>query len=72
MAELVQHRVNGLLLDEVTNVTELAGHMESLLRDRRWATELGCTARKSVEPMSWDPVAERTMRVYEELLRKRN
>src|SRR5437870_1575205 len=31
-AELVQHRVNGLLLDDVTNVTELAGHMESLLR----------------------------------------
>ena len=71
-AELVQHGVNGLLLDDVTNVAELAGHMESMLRDPRWAAELGCAARKSVEPMSWDPVADRTMCVYEELLRKRN
>jgi UDP-glucose:(heptosyl)LPS alpha-1,3-glucosyltransferase len=70
-AELVQHGVNGLLLDGVTDVSELAGHMDSLLRDPRWAAELGDAARKSVEPMSWDPVADRTMRVYEELLQKR-
>jgi UDP-glucose:(heptosyl)LPS alpha-1,3-glucosyltransferase len=71
-AELVQHGVNGLLLDDVTDVSELAGHMDSLLRDPSWAAELGDAARRSVEPMSWDPVADRTMRVYEELLRKRN
>jgi UDP-glucose:(heptosyl)LPS alpha-1,3-glucosyltransferase len=67
-SELIQHGVNGLLLDDLTNVTELAGHMDSLSRDPRWAAGLGRAARKTVEPMSWDAVARQTMRVYEGLL----
>jgi UDP-glucose:(heptosyl)LPS alpha-1,3-glucosyltransferase len=72
VSEIIQHGVNGLLLEDVTSVTELAGHMRSLLREPRRAAELGRSARKSVEPMSWDVVAERTMRVYQELLGKPN
>jgi UDP-glucose:(heptosyl)LPS alpha-1,3-glucosyltransferase len=71
-SELIQHGVNGLLLEDVTSVPELARHMRSLLQAPRWAAELGDAARKSVEPMSWDAVARQTMRVYQELLRNSN
>ena len=67
-SELIQHGVNGLLLDDAGSVPELAGHMESLQRDRRWAAELGCAARKSVESLSWDVVAEQTEQVYKDLV----
>jgi UDP-glucose:(heptosyl)LPS alpha-1,3-glucosyltransferase len=71
-SELIKHGQNGLLLEDVSNTAELAGHMDSLQRDRRWAAGLGCAARKTVEPMSWDAVAAETMRVYEKLLRSKN
>ena len=71
-AELIQHGFNGLLLEDVASVPELAQHMNSLLSDRPWAAKLGCAARKTVESMSWDTVAAQTMRVYEELLERRN
>lgn len=71
-SELIQHGVNGLLLNDPTSVEELAGHMQSIARDRCWAAGLGCAARKTVEPMSWDAVAEQTMRVYRELLTSSN
>jgi UDP-glucose:(heptosyl)LPS alpha-1,3-glucosyltransferase len=71
-SELIHHGINGLLLNDVRSVQELAGHMMSLQHDRCWASELGKAARKSVEPMSWDAVAEQTMRVYREYLRKSN
>ncbi len=70
-AELIQHGVNGLLLDDVTSVPELSRHMLSLTQDRKWAAELGRAARESVEPLSWDAVAERTMDVYQTFLRNR-
>jgi UDP-glucose:(heptosyl)LPS alpha-1,3-glucosyltransferase len=69
-SELIQHGVNGLILREVTDVGELAGHMQTLRDNRSKAAELGSEARKSVESMSWDAVAQQTMGVYEELLRR--
>jgi UDP-glucose:(heptosyl)LPS alpha-1,3-glucosyltransferase len=71
VSEIIRHDVNGLLLEDPTNVAELARHMQFLLSNRKRAAELGCEARKTVEPMSWDAVAEQTMKVYEELLAKR-
>jgi len=67
-SELIQHGVNGLLLDDVARPEELARHMRSLLEDRRRAVEMGCAGRQTVKKLTWDTVAEQTMRVYEELL----
>lgn len=67
-SELIQNGVNGLVLEDSTSVGELAGHMRSLREDRHRAAGLGCHARKSVEPMSWDAVAAQTMQVYRELV----
>jgi UDP-glucose:(heptosyl)LPS alpha-1,3-glucosyltransferase len=71
-SELIEHDVNGLLLNNVHNALELANHMRSLQADRGWASGLGCSARKTVESMSWDAVAEKTMQVYQEYLRNAN
>jgi UDP-glucose:(heptosyl)LPS alpha-1,3-glucosyltransferase len=71
VAELIRHGVNGLLLEDVTSHEELAGHMRSLQQDRLWAERLGRAGRETVEKMTWDSVAEQTLRVYEKLLHKR-
>jgi UDP-glucose:(heptosyl)LPS alpha-1,3-glucosyltransferase len=71
-AELIEHGVNGLVLENAAGIEELSSHMASLMQNRGWAAELGSAARKTVEPMSWDAVAVQTMQVYEELLTRRN
>jgi UDP-glucose:(heptosyl)LPS alpha-1,3-glucosyltransferase len=70
VAELIRHGANGLLLEDVTSHSELARHMRSL-QDREWAEELGRAGRKTVESLTWDAVAEQTMAVYMDLIRKR-
>jgi len=71
VAELIRHGVNGLLLEDVTSDTELAGHMRSLQQDRQWAELLGHAGRETVEEMTWVSVAAQTLRVYEGMLRGR-
>jgi len=61
VAELIEHGVNGLLLDDFTSVSELAEKMEAAAaaRDR-----LGRAARRSMETRSWEQAARETMAVY--------
>jgi len=68
-AELVDDGRNGLILQNLSSAAELAAHMDRLERDRAGAGQLGCAARKSIEAMSWDVVAEETMRVYQKVAR---
>ena len=67
--ELITDQVNGLVLNDATSVEELAGHMRFLESDRESAAALGSAARSTVEALSWDEVAGRTIRVYEDVLR---
>jgi UDP-glucose:(heptosyl)LPS alpha-1,3-glucosyltransferase len=71
VAELIQPGVNGLLLEDVLSDEELARHMLSLSQDPAWAESLGRGARKTIEVLTWDVVAEQTLDVYRELLDKR-
>jgi len=70
--ELIQHGINGLALEDAASVAELAYHMQTLARDRHRASGIGCRARQSVESMSWEAIAARTMEVYREVLREPN
>lgn len=70
-SELIEHGVNGLVLQDFTDEAELAGHMASLEAHREYAVKLGTAGRATVERLSWDSVAEKTMCVYQELLNKR-
>jgi UDP-glucose:(heptosyl)LPS alpha-1,3-glucosyltransferase len=67
--ELITDQVNGLVLNDATSVEELAGHMRFLESDPGRAASLGAAARSSVETLSWDEIAGRTMCVYEDVLR---
>src|SRR6202142_910308 len=67
VSELIQHGVNGLLLDDYSDAAELAQKMQLLIDDRALALRLGRAARHTVEKHSWDAAAERTMQVYREL-----
>jgi UDP-glucose:(heptosyl)LPS alpha-1,3-glucosyltransferase len=71
VSELIQPGVNGLLLDDMSSDAEWAGHMRSLSSDRPWAEALGRAARKTIEELTWDRVAEQTLDVYYALLDKR-
>jgi glycosyltransferase involved in cell wall biosynthesis len=68
-AELIRHHENGLLLQDYASVDELTSHMRFLLSDPERASEIGAAARRSVEGMSWDAVAQQTMAVYQEAAR---
>jgi len=67
-AELIDHGVNGLLLDDFTNIDELARKMELLQHDRAYAARMGAAARRTAEKYSWDTIAEQTMQVYRRVL----
>jgi glycosyltransferase involved in cell wall biosynthesis len=71
VSELVQHGHNGLLLNDINSSQELAGHMRMIQDDRRLAGEMGQAGRKTVEKLTWDLVAEQTLGVYENLVRRR-
>jgi UDP-glucose:(heptosyl)LPS alpha-1,3-glucosyltransferase len=71
-SEIIQHGVNGLLLEDAISTEELAANMLYLSVDPSRAAAIGRAARKSVEPMTWQAIAERTMRVYEQLLENSN
>jgi glycosyltransferase involved in cell wall biosynthesis len=70
VSELIQPGVNGLLLDDVTDDEELARHMRSLYDDPLWAQALGRAARRTIEELTWDRVAEQTLEVYRAQLNK--
>lgn len=71
VAELIRPKENGLLLDDVTSHVELARHMRSIADDPSWAAALGRAGRATVEKLTWDAVADRTLDVYYQLLARR-
>ena len=66
-AELIQDGVNGLLLEDFSDTSELAEKMRLLITERPLARRLGAAARHTAEQHSWDVTAAETMRVYEHL-----
>lgn len=71
-SELIEHGINGLLLDDAADHAELAQHMNCLQADRSWAAKLGRAARVTAEGLSWDAIAQKTMCVYQEVVAGRN
>jgi UDP-glucose:(heptosyl)LPS alpha-1,3-glucosyltransferase len=63
-SELISPGQNGIVLEDPGNYQELAHHMNYLRSDRWRAARMGRIARDSIEHLSWDTVAERTMAVY--------
>jgi UDP-glucose:(heptosyl)LPS alpha-1,3-glucosyltransferase len=71
VSELIEHGVNGLLLDDVTSSAELAGHMRRLQQDPEGTERLSRAGRETISRFTWDAVARQTLEVYDTLLEKR-
>jgi len=63
-AELIDHKVDGVLLDEPTDQAAIAREITLLLREPEQAREMGRLARSKVEHYSWDYVVRGTEAVY--------
>lgn len=71
VSELIEHGVNGLLLEDANSSAELAGHMFRLQHDAEGTERLSRAGRETIARFTWDAVAERTLEVYESLLGRR-
>jgi UDP-glucose:(heptosyl)LPS alpha-1,3-glucosyltransferase len=67
-SELVQHEKNGLILEDAWDERSLARHLQSLMNEPTLRQQLGDSARESMLTKTWDEVATRTLKVYEQVL----
>ena len=67
-AELIKDGVNGLLLEDPTDVCELATTLEPLLADASLRRRLGKEAQATAGQYSWSLVAQQTVDIYKDLL----
>ena len=67
-AELISDGVDGLLIQEPRDVTELSAKLGALLKDAHLRTRLGRQARRTALQYPWDRVARETEEVYERVL----
>lgn len=67
-AELIKDGVNGLLLEDPTDVCELATKLEPLLADASLRRRLGEEAQATAGQYSWSLVAKQTVDIYKDLL----
>ena len=71
-ADVIIDGVNGLLLRDPSDVSDLAAKIELLLSNARLGKTMGVRARKAAEKLSWDAVAEKTLEVYNRILSRPN
>lgn len=69
-AEIMTDGYDGMLLLNPENPNEIAEKIELLVRDEKLRENIGRGARKTSEKYSWDYVTERTLEVYEEVLKR--
>ena len=70
-AELINDGVDGLLIQEPKDVTELSSKLGALLKNAQLRTRLGRQARRTALKYPWDRVARETEEVYERVARGR-
>lgn len=64
--ELIQEGYNGFFIKR--NPQNIAEKICMLIEDKKLLKKMGKNARKTAERYSWDKIAEKTMKVYEELV----
>jgi len=68
--DAVEPGKNGLLIDDPTNVMEIAEKMSILIEDENLRKQMGRNARRTAKKFTWDETAKRTLEVYEEILKR--
>ncbi len=67
-SELIRNEENGLLLDSPFDEHDVARQLRRLTTAPTERERLGAAARRTVETLTWDEVARRTMNVYRQTL----
>jgi UDP-glucose:(heptosyl)LPS alpha-1,3-glucosyltransferase len=67
-AEIMDDLTDGVLVDDPSDTSRLAGHVRSLMADARRRQAMCEHARRKVEAYSWDRAAAETIKVYERVL----
>jgi UDP-glucose:(heptosyl)LPS alpha-1,3-glucosyltransferase len=70
-AELITDGRDGILLNDCKNAGEIRDAILSLLNAPDKGASIGREAQKTAERYSWDVIAEKTYRLYEEILREK-
>ena len=67
-AELINDGIDGLLINDPTNIAEISAKLGALLREEALRRRLGGLARRAALHNSWDGVARKTLEVYDRVL----
>ena len=67
VSEIITEGEDGILLDNPADPEEIAHRIIPLILDKDLRLKIGQKARKKVESMSWDKMAEETVNLYEEI-----
>ena len=70
-ADLITDGVDGLLLNEPSDINDLATKIDLLLSNAELRKTMGERARKTAEKLSWERVAEKTLKVYNSVLKRK-
>ncbi len=70
-ADFMNDGVDCLLLNDPGDINQLATKIESLMSDAELRKTMGERARQTVEKLSWDSVAEKTLEVYNSILKQK-
>lgn len=63
--DAVENGKNGLLIEDPTNIREIAEKISILIEDKNLRNQMGKNARSTAEKFTWDDTAKRTLEVYE-------
>jgi len=69
-ADFIIDGLNGLLLSDPGNINDLAAKIELLLSGAELRKTMGERARETVEELSWEQVAQKTLEVYNSVLNR--
>ena len=70
-AELITDGTDGLLLNEPSDINDLATKIDSLLSNAELRKTMGERARETAEKFSWERVTEKTLKVYNSVLKRK-
>ena len=66
--DAVENGKNGLLIEDPTDVREIAEKTSILIEDENLRNQMCKNARRTAEKFTWDNTAKRTLEVYEEAM----
>ena len=67
-SELIEDGLNGLLIKDPTDASEIAHKLDAILSNKRLRTHLGKEGRQTARKYTWDIVAQKHIEVYKWVL----